>query len=72
MSEESQIESREHQDDADIDDQPFPESVPEEREIDADDNGDHRQHVKRDGNLSSHFSLEGAPHVGGDILSPTP
>jgi hypothetical protein len=32
-SEESQVESREHQDNANIHDQPFPESVSEESEI---------------------------------------
>lgn len=53
--EESQVESAEHQDNADIHYQPFPESVSEEREIDADDDGDHRHHIKHDSDLSAHF-----------------
>src|SRR4029077_3732208 len=44
--EESQVESSEHQDNANIHDQPFPESVSEEHEIYTDYNGCHRQHVK--------------------------
>jgi hypothetical protein len=55
-SEESQIESCEHQDNADIHDQSFPESVSEEQDIYADYNGCHRYHVKHDSYLSAHFS----------------
>jgi hypothetical protein len=47
-AEESQVEGREDQDDADIRYQPFPESVPEEEEIDTDYNGDHGRPVKHD------------------------
>ena len=56
MPEESEVESREHQDNADIHDQSFPESVSEEREIYADYNGCHCHHVKNDSDLSAHFS----------------
>jgi hypothetical protein len=48
---ESQIERCERQDDADIRDQPFRESVSEEHEIYADDDGHHRRHVKDDSYL---------------------
>lgn len=51
-----QVESCEHQDNADIHYQPFPESVSEEREIDGNDDGCHRQCVKQDAYLSVHFS----------------
>jgi hypothetical protein len=44
---ESEVKSYEHQDNANIHCQPFPESVSEEREIYADDDAYHRQHVKR-------------------------
>lgn len=54
--EESQVESREHQDNANIHCQPFPESVSEEHEIYADYEGCHRHHVKHDSYLSAHFS----------------
>ena len=54
--EESQVESCEHQDNANIHRQPFPESVSEEHEIYTDDDGCHRRHVKHDGYLSAHFS----------------
>jgi len=55
--EESEVESYEHQDNANIHCQPFPESVSEEREIYTDDNGYHRHHVKHVSYLSAHFSL---------------
>jgi hypothetical protein len=55
-SEEIQIESREQQDNANIYDQPFPESIPQEHEIHADDDGYHRRHVKRYNYRSTHFS----------------
>jgi hypothetical protein len=56
MPEESQIEGRKHQDNADIHDQPYPEPVSEEREIHADYDGDHRQYVQRRGYPALHFS----------------
>jgi hypothetical protein len=55
LPEESQVESCEHQDNADIHDQPLPEAISEEHEIHADDDGYHRHHVKHDGYLSAHF-----------------
>lgn len=55
--EESQVESCEHQDNANIHCQPFPESVSEEHEIYTDYDGCHRHHVKHDSYLSAHFSL---------------
>jgi len=58
-SEESQIESREHQDNANVRYQPFPESVSEERDIQTNYDGYHCHHVKRDSDLSAHFSLHG-------------
>src|SRR6266849_3739331 len=54
--EESQVESGEHQDNANIHCQPFPESVSEEHEIYTDYDGYHRHHVKHDSYLSAHFS----------------
>jgi hypothetical protein len=57
--EESQVESCEHQDNANIHCQPFPESVSEEREIHTDYDGCHCHHVKRDSDLPAHFSLHG-------------
>ena len=55
--EESQVESYEHQDNANIHCQPFPESVSEEHEIYTDYDGYHRDHVKHVSYLSAHFSL---------------
>jgi hypothetical protein len=46
MPEESPVESHEHQDNANIHDQPFPESVSEERNIYTDNNGCHHRRVK--------------------------
>jgi hypothetical protein len=54
--EESQIESCEHQDNANIHCQPFPKSVSEEHEIYTDYDGYHRHHVKHDSYLFAHFS----------------
>jgi hypothetical protein len=54
--EESQVESAEHQDNANIDYQSFPESVSEEREIYTDYNGCHRHHVKHYSYPSVHFT----------------
>jgi hypothetical protein len=59
--EESQVESCEHQDNANIHYQPFPESVSEDHEIYTDYDGCHRHHIKYDGYLSAHSdSLKGA------------
>jgi hypothetical protein len=54
--EESQVESCEHQNNANIHHQPFPESVSEEHEIYTDYDGRHRHHVKHHGYRSAHFS----------------
>jgi len=54
--EKSQVESSEHQDNANIHYQPFPESVSEEHEIYTDYNGCHCQHVKHHSYPSVHFS----------------
>jgi hypothetical protein len=53
--EESQVESCEYQDNANIHCQPFPESVSEEHEIYTDYDGCHRHHVKQDNYPSAHF-----------------
>src|SRR6516164_5146417 len=55
-SEESQVESSEYQDDADIHHQSSPESVSEERDIHTDYNGCHHHSVKHASYLSVHFS----------------
>jgi hypothetical protein len=52
---ESKVESCEHQDNADIHCQPFPESVSEEDQIYTDYDGCHRRRVKQS-YLSAHFS----------------
>ena len=49
--EEQQVQKPEHQNDADVHRQPFPESVSQENEIDADDEGHHRRAVKGQGDL---------------------
>ena len=73
--EESQVESCEHQDNANIDCQPFPESVSEEHEIYTDYDGCHRHHVKHDSYLSAHFSLmafiAGGASADGDMNNET-
>jgi hypothetical protein len=56
--EESRVESYEHQDNANIRYQPFPESVSEDREIHNDYDGCHRHHVKHNSYLSTHFQLK--------------
>jgi len=56
MPEESHIESSEHQDNANIHCQPFPESVSEEHEIYSDYDGCHRHPVKNDSYLFAHFT----------------
>jgi hypothetical protein len=57
---ESQVKSYEHQDNAYIHCQPFPESVSKEREIYTDYDSGHHHHVKHASYLSTHFSLDGA------------
>jgi hypothetical protein len=47
-SQEPEPERREHEDDADVHQQAFPEVVPEEEDVHADHDGDQRQHVERD------------------------
>ena len=64
-SEESQVESSEYQDDADIHHQSFPESVSEERDIHTDYNGCHHHSVKHASYLSAHFSTQ---MVSGDLV----
>jgi hypothetical protein len=54
--EESQVKSCEHQDNANIHGQPFPESVSEEQEIYTDYDGCHRRSVKHNSYVSAHFS----------------
>jgi hypothetical protein len=51
----SQIESREHEDDADIRHEPFPEALPEEQHIYTDDNDYQHRNVKHDGCGFCHF-----------------
>jgi hypothetical protein len=55
MPEESEVESCENQDNADIHCQPLPKSVSEEREIYTDYDGHHRYHVKHGSYCSAHF-----------------
>src|SRR6185437_7654326 len=52
---EPQIERREHHDDADVHYQALPEVVPEEQDVRADHDGDHREHVKNDACLPPHW-----------------
>jgi hypothetical protein len=56
MPEESQVESKEHQNNANIRHQPFPESVSEEHEIYSDYNGCHRHHIEHRSYPFTHFS----------------
>jgi hypothetical protein len=51
---EPQIERREYQDKSDVHHQPFPEPIPEEQDVHADNDGYQRERVKHDGCLSSH------------------
>ncbi len=55
-SEESEVESCKHQDNANIHCQPFPESVSEEQKIHTNDDGYHRHHVKHASCLFAHLS----------------
>jgi hypothetical protein len=59
MPEESEVDSREHQNNANVYYQSFPESVSEERDIHADNDDYHCHHVKSDGDCFTHFSLHG-------------
>jgi len=54
--EESEVESSEHQDYANINRQPLPEPVSEEREVYTDYDGCHRHSVNQNSCLSAHFS----------------
>jgi hypothetical protein len=56
-AEESEVESSEHQDNANIHCQPFPESASEERDIYTDYDGCHRHRVKHSSYLSAHFNV---------------
>jgi hypothetical protein len=56
---ESQVESCEHQDNANIRHQPSPELVSEEQDIDTDDDGGHRHHIKNNCDLFPHFTTFG-------------
>ena len=58
-SEKSKVESCEHQDNANVDCQPFQESVSKKRDIHTDDYACHCRHVKRDRELPAHFSFHG-------------
>jgi hypothetical protein len=70
MTKEFEVASREHQNNANIHREAFPESISQEPEIHADYDGYHRRHVKRDGylfanssgNLHLQFSIS-PPHV---------
>jgi hypothetical protein len=54
LLQEPQVEGGKYQDDSDVYYQPRPEVVPEEEDVRADHDGDHREHVQHDGCLSSH------------------
>src|ERR1700728_4047256 len=56
-SEESQVESQEYQDNANVRHQPFPESVSEKSDIQTNYDGYHCHQVQRDSDLSARFSL---------------
>jgi len=59
-TEKSPVESREHQDNANIHCQPFPEVVSKESEIHTDYDGYHHHHVNHYSNLSARFRHAGA------------
>jgi hypothetical protein len=59
-TEKSPVESREHQDNANIHCQPFPEVVSKEREIHTDYDGYHHHHVNHYSYLSARFRHAGA------------
>jgi hypothetical protein len=54
--EESHIERREHQNNADIHHQPFPESVPKEKYVHGNDNGYQRGKIKHNRHVLRHLS----------------
>jgi hypothetical protein len=56
MPKESEVKSCEHQNNADIRCEPFPELVSEETEIYTDYDGYHRRQIKANSYLSAHFS----------------
>jgi hypothetical protein len=60
--EESQAESYEHQDPANIHYQPFPHSAFEEHEVYSDYDGYEHHHVKYESYLSAHFNPRRAPN----------
>jgi hypothetical protein len=55
MPEESQVESGEHQDDANVRYQPFPKAISEESKINTDDDGYHQHRVKHATCPTAHF-----------------
>src|SRR5262245_50499382 len=56
MLQESEIKGHEYQDDSDVHRQPFPKRVPEEEEIDGDDDGCQQHHIEYGRCLASHCS----------------
>src|ERR1700722_5066181 len=54
---ESQIKGRKHQDNSDVNYQPFPESILKEQYIYANNNGNQHPNVKHDRHVSCHFNL---------------
>lgn len=57
MLQESQVERGEHQDDSNVHQQPLPEPMPEEQDVDGDYGSYQREHIKHRGCLSSHPSF---------------
>jgi hypothetical protein len=57
LSEELPVDSAEYHDDTDVECQPSPKSVPQEREIDSDDKGHHSHDVQHKTQLSAHLEL---------------
>ncbi|MGH8233264.1 MAG: hypothetical protein ACREPU_03575 [Rhodanobacteraceae bacterium] len=57
VPEKSEVESHKNQDDAEVDDQPFPKSMSEKHKIHADYNGCHRHHVNHHSYLSAHLGI---------------
>jgi hypothetical protein len=55
IAEESEVESRKHQNDTNIHCQPFPKAISEEREIHADDDDYHHHGIKHSSYLSGHL-----------------
>lgn len=53
-AEEEEIEGPEDQDNTDVHEQPLPEQVPEEGDVDSDDEGNHGDEVKHDTDRSVH------------------